>query len=69
MMSNFKNTPDSDTNKATTKQKIMIEHNKRFLNTKLDEHKLETISKVEASEMIKEIIINKERYCTEMVDF
>ena len=47
----------------------MIEHNKRFLNTKLDNDKLETINKNEASEMIKEIIINKERYYTEMVDF
>lgn len=59
----------SDTNKATTKQKTMIEYNKRFLNTKLNNDKLETISKNEASEMIKEIIINKERYYTEMVDF
>jgi len=60
---------NNNTNKATTKQKIMIEHNKRFLNTKLHEDKLETISKDEASEMIKEIIINKERYYTEMVEF
>src|SRR5699024_177658 len=59
----------SDFDKATTKQKIMIEHNKRFLNTKLDNDELETISKVDASEMIKAIIINKERYYTEMVDF
>lgn len=59
----------NDFDKATTKQKIMIEHNKRFLNTKLDTDKLETINKNEASEMIKEIIINKERYYTEMMDF
>ena len=60
---------ESNIDKATTKQKIMIEHDKRFLNTKLDNDKLETISKVEASEMIKEIIVNKERYYTEMVNF
>lgn len=59
----------NDNNKATTKQKTMIKYNKRFLNTKLHEDKLETISKAEASEMIKEIIINKERYYTEMVKF
>lgn len=59
----------NDNNKATTNQKTMIEHNKRFLNTKLHEDKLETISKSEASEMIKEIIVNKDRYYTEMVEF
>lgn len=68
-MNKFKDILESNTNKATKKQKYMIEHNKRFLNSELDEHKLETISKSEASEMIKEIIVNKERYYTEMVEF
>ena len=67
-MTNFKHILDS-TNKATEKQKVMIEHNKRFLNVKLSESKLKTLSKSEASELIKEIIMNKNRYYTEMVEF